>query len=94
MFYLGPMKTFNLNSLYEICVFESNKMLFSLVVIDYCMTKQLVKDDISNFTTLELTWASKSNCIQRSGRVGRVATGRVYRLLSKEHFRVSKCAKL
>ncbi|KAF7992726.1 hypothetical protein HCN44_005070 [Aphidius gifuensis] len=52
-------------------------------VIDFCLTKQLVTDSQTNFQSLELVWASKSNCQQRSGRTGRVMNGRVYRLVPK-----------
>nr|CAD7200042.1 unnamed protein product [Timema douglasi] len=50
-------------------------------VIDFCLTKHLVCDPKTNFTSLQLSWASKTNCIQRAGRSGRVAEGRVYRLV-------------
>lgn len=52
-------------------------------VIDYCLMKVLVVDDNTNFPTLKLQWASKTNCRQRSGRAGRVRDGRVYRLISQ-----------
>nr|CAD7401835.1 unnamed protein product [Timema cristinae] len=51
------------------------------LVIDFCLTKHLVCDPKTNFTSLQLSWASKTNCIQRAGRSGRVAEGRVYRLV-------------
>uniref|UniRef100_A0A182N759 ATP-dependent RNA helicase spindle-E n=1 Tax=Anopheles dirus TaxID=7168 RepID=A0A182N759_9DIPT len=54
-------------------------------VIDFCLHRVLVADTVNNFTTLRTRWASKNNCIQRAGRVGRVMNGRVYRLVSK-HF--------
>ncbi|XP_058808983.1 probable ATP-dependent RNA helicase spindle-E [Phymastichus coffea] len=52
-------------------------------VIDFCLTKQLITDPGTNFQCLELTWASKANCEQRSGRAGRLMDGRAYRLISK-----------
>ncbi|XP_051160838.1 probable ATP-dependent RNA helicase spindle-E [Leptopilina boulardi] len=52
-------------------------------VIDFCLTKQLVMNSITNFQSLELVWASKANCDQRAGRTGRVMAGRVYRLVPK-----------
>lgn len=54
-------------------------------VIDFCLTKVLVTDAVSNFTSLQLSWTSKANCTQRAGRVGRVMEGRVYRMVDK-HF--------
>ncbi|CAK1583629.1 unnamed protein product [Parnassius mnemosyne] len=50
-------------------------------VIDYCLMKVLVADENTNFTSLQLSWASKTNCEQRAGRAGRVRDGRVYRLV-------------
>ncbi|KAF8774277.1 ATP-dependent RNA helicase TDRD9 like protein [Argiope bruennichi] len=50
-------------------------------VIDFCLTKNLITDPISNYTCLKLEWASKSNCVQRKGRAGRVDIGKVYRLV-------------
>ncbi|GAB1603284.1 ATP-dependent RNA helicase TDRD9-like [Argonauta hians] len=53
-------------------------------VIDFCLTKNLMCDPQTNFTSLQLDWASRANCIQRKGRAGRVSNGRVYRLISRE----------
>ncbi|XP_015591096.1 probable ATP-dependent RNA helicase spindle-E [Cephus cinctus] len=55
-------------------------------VIDFCLTKQLVTDPLTNFQCLELVWASKANCDQRAGRTGRVMDGRVYRIVTKSFF--------
>lgn len=54
-------------------------------IIDFCLMKVLVADPYTNFTSLQLCWASKSNCKQRAGRTGRVCDGRVYRLVP-DHF--------
>ena len=43
---------------------------------------------------LIMSWASKSNCNQRAGRVGRVADGRVYRLIPKMKFSVITLSSL
>lgn len=56
-------------------------------VIDFCLTKQLVCDPSTNYTCLQLEWASKANCIQRKGRAGRVSNGRVYRLVPHRFWR-------
>lgn len=50
-------------------------------VIDFCLTKQLVVDPVSNLPTLKLQWATMANLTQRAGRAGRVRDGRVYRLI-------------
>ena len=50
--------------------------------------KQLKNEMRSNYSMLIMTWASKSNCNQRAGRVGRVADGRVYRLIPKRIYNV------
>ncbi|XP_063539253.1 probable ATP-dependent RNA helicase spindle-E [Cydia strobilella] len=55
-------------------------------VIDFCLMKILIADSATNFSTLSLSWASKSNCEQRSGRAGRVRDGRVYRLVPAKFF--------
>ncbi|KAM7362904.1 tudor domain containing 9 protein spindle E [Cochliomyia hominivorax] len=55
-------------------------------VIDFCLTKTLVTDSASNFTSLQLQWASKVNCKQRAGRAGRVMNGRVYRLVPRYYY--------
>ncbi|OWA54426.1 putative ATP-dependent RNA helicase TDRD9 [Hypsibius exemplaris] len=55
-------------------------------VIDFCLTKQLCRDESSSFTALRLTWASKSNCDQRKGRTGRLSTGTVYRMVPRAFY--------
>lgn len=52
------------------------------------MTKYLVTNSANNFTSLELDWASRNNCRQRSGRAGRVMHGRCYRMIPKRMFNV------
>lgn len=51
--------------------------------------KYLKSDATKNFTSLEMDWASKNNCRQRSGRAGRLADGRCYRLVKRKFFMVS-----
>ncbi|XP_046649298.1 probable ATP-dependent RNA helicase spindle-E [Daphnia pulicaria] len=55
-------------------------------IIDFCLTKQLTTDTETNFCSLKLEWAAKSNCMQRRGRVGRVTEGVVYRMVSKRFY--------
>ena len=57
-------------------------------MIDFCLMKQLKNEMRSNYSMLIMSWASKSNCKQRAGRVGRVADGRVYRLIHSLKFSV------
>lgn len=52
-------------------------------VIDFCLTKSIITDPQTNYTSLHLEWASKANCIQRKGRAGRVDIGKVYRMVPK-----------
>lgn len=52
-------------------------------VIDFCLTKNLISDPDTNYTSLHVEWASKANCIQRKGRAGRVSNGRVYRMVTR-----------
>ncbi|XP_021956127.1 ATP-dependent RNA helicase TDRD9 [Folsomia candida] len=56
-------------------------------VIDFCLTKSLSCDPVTNFSCLRLEWASKNQCIQRRGRCGRVAPGICYRLISYPFYR-------
>lgn len=51
--------------------------------------KQLKNEMKSNYSMLVMTWASKSNCDQRAGRVGRVSDGRVYRLVPRTMYTVN-----
>ncbi|XP_075048778.1 ATP-dependent RNA helicase TDRD9 isoform X2 [Mixophyes fleayi] len=53
-------------------------------VIDFCLTKTLVCDEETNYQSLRLSWASKTNCDQRKGRAGRVSKGYCYRLILKD----------
>ncbi|KAM4663498.1 ATP-dependent RNA helicase TDRD9 [Discoglossus pictus] len=55
-------------------------------VIDFCLTKTLVCDEETNYQSLRLCWASKTNCDQRKGRAGRVSKGYCYRLVMKEFY--------
>ncbi|CAH2094465.1 unnamed protein product [Euphydryas editha] len=55
-------------------------------VIDFCLMKVLVADQNTNFTSLQMSWASKTNCEQRAGRAGRVRDGRVYRLVTDKFY--------
>uniref|UniRef100_T1JGF2 Probable ATP-dependent RNA helicase spindle-E n=1 Tax=Strigamia maritima TaxID=126957 RepID=T1JGF2_STRMM len=55
--------------------------------IDFCLTKNLVCDRQTNYTSLQMEWASKANCKQRKGRTGRIGKGRVYRMVPENFFR-------
>ncbi|XP_050405391.2 ATP-dependent RNA helicase TDRD9 [Patella vulgata] len=55
-------------------------------VIDFCLTKNLVCDQDTNYTHLQMEWASKSNCTQRKGRAGRVSNGRAYFMVTQKFF--------
>ncbi|XP_070836021.1 ATP-dependent RNA helicase TDRD9 [Chaetodon trifascialis] len=56
-------------------------------VIDFCLARRLVCDQDTNYQSLHLTWASKTNCNQRRGRAGRVSKGYCYRLVTNEFWR-------
>ncbi|XP_074439952.1 ATP-dependent RNA helicase TDRD9 isoform X2 [Larus michahellis] len=53
-------------------------------VVDFCLSRTLVCDEETNYQSLRLCWASKTNCNQRKGRAGRVSEGYCYRLVHKE----------
>lgn len=58
---------------------------FIISVIDFCLTRNLVVNPMTNFPSLQLAWASRDNCEQRAGRTGRVMNGWCFRLVSR-HF--------
>lgn len=55
-------------------------------VIDFCLTKSLITDTNTNVSSLQLEWASRNNCRQRSGRAGRLMSGKVYRMVPKSFY--------
>lgn len=55
-------------------------------VIDYCLNKHTETDTSTNLTQLKLVYASKTNLIQREGRVGRTKQGQVIRMIFKKHY--------
>ncbi|KAK2190456.1 hypothetical protein NP493_81g02000 [Ridgeia piscesae] len=55
-------------------------------VIDFCLTKNLECDAATNFTSLQVQWASQANMAQRKGRAGRVSNGRVYRMVTRSFY--------
>ncbi|KAM6961268.1 ATP-dependent RNA helicase TDRD9 [Aplochiton taeniatus] len=56
-------------------------------VIDFCLARHMVCDAETNYQSLRLNWASKTNCNQRRGRAGRVSKGFCYRLVTKDFWR-------
>ncbi|KAL4656333.1 putative ATP-dependent RNA helicase TDRD9 [Arapaima gigas] len=62
-------------------------VIFSFVVIDFCLERQMVCDKETNYQSLHLVWSSKANCSQRRGRAGRVSKGYCYRLVTKEFWK-------
>lgn len=48
----------------------------------------MIMDPKTQYQSLQLQWASHTHCDQRAGRVGRVADGRVYRLVPEEFYHV------
>lgn len=55
-------------------------------VIDYCLTKVLMKDEFTQFPSLKLKWSSKDQAIQRAGRTGRCCQGMVFRMVPEYLF--------
>ena len=55
-------------------------------VIDFMLTKEVHYDPASRSESLQLTWCSKANATQRSGRAGRVSDGFVFRLVTKQFY--------
>eukprot|EP00094_Tigriopus_californicus_P006208 TCALIF_05974-PA protein Name:"Similar to spn-E Probable ATP-dependent RNA helicase spindle-E (Aedes aegypti)" AED:0.33 eAED:0.46 QI:14/0/0/0.5/1/0.8/10/0/727 len=42
-------------------------------IVDFCLTKILMTDVVTNYVSLKLEFADKNSCIQRMGRAGRVS---------------------
>ena len=42
---------------------------FCCLVIDFCLNKEMVCDPETNYSCLQLVWASKANCDQRRGLI-------------------------
>ena len=59
---------------------------YLLIVIDFCLIKQLMCDDQTKLQSLKLCWASKASLTQRKGRAGRVSNGRCYRLIHESFY--------
>eukprot|EP00095_Tigriopus_kingsejongensis_P001771 maker-scaffold339_size202159-snap-gene-1.20 protein:Tk01771 transcript:maker-scaffold339_size202159-snap-gene-1.20-mRNA-1 annotation:"atp-dependent rna helicase tdrd9" len=55
-------------------------------IIDFCLTKILVTDPDTNYVSLQMDFADKNSCRQRAGRTGRVAAGRVFRLVRRSYY--------
>lgn len=76
-----------------------NRLFLVIVpVIDFCLTRNLVMNPLTNYPSLQLAWASRDNCEQRAGRTGRVMNGWCFRMVSRqfyyEKFRQSAEAEL
>lgn len=56
---------------------------FCRVVIDFCLTKRQALRQ-RGITQLETKFASKASLTQRAGRVGRVADGTVFRMITRD----------
>lgn len=50
-------------------------------IVDFCLTKTLMKDNLTRFPTLKLLWATNDKCTQRAGRTGRCCAGKVFRMV-------------
>uniref|UniRef100_A0A6G1S5N1 RNA helicase n=1 Tax=Aceria tosichella TaxID=561515 RepID=A0A6G1S5N1_9ACAR len=56
-------------------------------IVDFCLTKTLMKDTVTRFPTLKLLWATQDKCTQRSGRTGRCCPGKVFRMVPQAFFK-------
>jgi len=57
-----------------------------VLVVDFCLVKQLMCDWNTKYCSLRTVCASKASLKQRMGRAGRVSMGRCYRLVTNEFF--------
>ena len=58
-------------------------------VIDFMLTKEVHYDHTSRSESLELTWCSRANAVQRAGRAGRVMNGHAFILVTQHFFKHS-----
>ena len=56
-------------------------------IIDFGMNRETAYNNQRNSSSFDLVWAAKSNMKQRAGRVGRVANGTVFRLMTTQFFK-------
>lgn len=56
-------------------------------IIDFCLTKVLMKDELTRFPVLKLQWSSQDKSIQRAGRTGRCCPGKVFRMVTNNFFK-------
>lgn len=56
-------------------------------IIDFCLTKVLMKDELTRFPVLKLQWSSQDKSIQRAGRTGRCCSGKVFRMVSQDFYK-------
>lgn len=57
-----------------------------IFVIDFCLSKEFKFDTKTQTQRLDLVWACKASCRQRTGRTGRVSDGICFRMVSKDYF--------
>lgn len=57
-----------------------------IFVIDFCLSKEFKFDSKTQSQRLDLTWACKASCRQRTGRTGRVCDGMAFRMVSYDFF--------
>lgn len=55
-------------------------------IIDFCLTKTLMKDNVTRFPTLRLQWSTQDKCTQRAGRTGRCCAGKVFRMVPNSFY--------
>uniref|UniRef100_A0A1A9WJJ3 Probable ATP-dependent RNA helicase spindle-E n=1 Tax=Glossina brevipalpis TaxID=37001 RepID=A0A1A9WJJ3_9MUSC len=72
---------------YRRVILSTNIAESSVTVPGIKYAKSLFTDSSSNFTSLQMHWASHANCRQRAGRAGRVMNGRVYRLVQRYYYK-------
>ena len=56
------------------------------VVINLCLSRREVCNPVTSYVKMATFWASKSECLQRAGRAGRVAKGVAFHLVPRAFF--------
>mmetsp|Transcript_56438 Transcript_56438/g.100398 ORF Transcript_56438/g.100398 Transcript_56438/m.100398 type:complete len:1593 (+) Transcript_56438:78-4856(+) len=57
------------------------------IVVDTGLIREMTYDPKERLSSMSTVWVCQSNAVQRKGRAGRVRSGKVYRLYSREQFK-------
>lgn len=56
-------------------------------VVDFCLTKIIMRDNTTRFPILKLIWSTREKSTQRAGRTGRCCPGKVFRMVPVDFYK-------